>query len=183
MSRRGIGSALAKGMSAVVHYLYPLILLSHLFIMWKKVQDLTMVTGGQDTTESIIGPSVHLEGNFTSSGNIVIGGSLAGSLTTTGDVRILEGAKVQATVGATQLFVAGEVRGDMRAGELLELAPTARVYGNVETKVLSVAPQAILHGKCMMKNGGGKLTEEVSRKQKTGRGAKIEEEALIEAET
>src|SRR3989338_7388997 len=102
--------------------------------MWKKTQDLSIlapdITGrgehqSQDKTESVIGPSVHLEGNFNSSGNIVIVGSLTGSLTTSGDVRIEEGAKVQATVQATNAFIAGELRGDIHASDRLELSPTA----------------------------------------------------------
>lgn len=131
--------------------------------MWKKGQDLSGVLGGpagQDTTESVIGPSVHLEGNFNSSGNIMIGGSLTGSLTTSGDVRVQEGAKVQATVSATHVYVSGEIRGDVLASELLELTPTARLYGNIEAKVLSVAPGAVLHGKCAMKSGGLKEMKE-----------------------
>lgn len=121
--------------------------------MWKTPRDLGGLTKSNDATESVIGPSVHLEGNFNSSGNVVIGGSLSGSMTTSGDVRVLEGAKVQATLSATHVHVAGEVRGDIRASELLELSQTARIFGNIEAKVLSVAPGAVLHGKCAMKEG------------------------------
>ncbi len=141
--------------------------------MFKKSHELesllgssSSAKGGQDTTESVIGPSVHLEGNFNSSGNIVIGGSLSGGLTTSGDVRVLEGAKVQATVSATHVYVAGEVRGDVRANELLELGPTARLYGNIEVKVLTVAPGAILHGKCSMKLNG-KVVEKLDQPTKS----------------
>ena len=137
--------------------------------MWKKGQELSGVLSpaGQDTTESVIGPSVHLEGNFNSSGNIVIGGSLTGSLTTSGDVRIAEGAKVQATVSATHIYVSGEVRGDVIASELLELSPTARLYGNVEAKILSVTPGAVLHGKCAMRAGKGEKIEVRSEKSES----------------
>ncbi len=154
--------------------------------MFKKGDDIGAVLGGprgaQDSTESIIGPSVHLEGNFNSSGNIVIAGSLSGSLTTVGKVRVEDGAKVQATVSAAHIFVAGEVRGDIYASEQLELAPSARVIGNIDVKVLSVLPGAIIHGKCSMKNGGSKKPEEVSKKVKTARGAKIEETVMNELE-
>ena len=150
--------------------------------MFKKPQDLgAFASQGQDTTESIIGPSVHLEGNFNSSGNIVIAGSLSGSLTTSGNLRVEEGAKVQATVSAAHIFVAGEVRGDIYAGEQLELAPSARVIGNIDVKVLSVSPGAIIHGKCSMKNGGGKKPEESAKKIKSTRGEKVAEavEAIV----
>ena len=149
--------------------------------MFKKTQDIgAIVHNGGDTTESVIGPSVHLEGNFNSSGNIVVVGSLTGSLTTSGNVRVEEGAKVQATVSASYIHVAGEIRGDVQASDRLELAPTARVFGNVEVKVLSVAPGAILHGKCLMKNGAGKAMEDAPRKAKFGKVSK--EEVLAEAE-
>lgn len=152
--------------------------------MWKKTQDLSILaptfTGRaenqnqeQDKTESVIGPSVHLEGNFNSSGNIVIVGSLTGSLTTSGDVRIEEGAKVQATVQATNAFIAGELRGDIHTNERLELSPTAQIIGNVEAKTLTIAPGAVLHGKCFMKGNG--MMKEVAKKQKVGREVKAEE--------
>lgn len=144
--------------------------------MWKKSQDLTVLTptsSAQDTTESVIGPSVHLEGNFNSSGNIVIVGSLTGSLTTSGNVRIEEGAKVQAAVNASNVFVAGEVRGDIHASDRLELSATAQIIGNVETKTLTIAAGAILHGKCVMK-GAGKLADESIKKSKVARELKME---------
>ena len=146
--------------------------------MFKKAHDLrAFAPASGDTTASIIGPSVHLEGNFNSSGNIVIGGSLTGSLTTSGDVRVLEGAKVQATVSAAHIYVAGEVRGDVRALELLELSPTARLLGNVEAKILSVSPQAILHGKCTMKANGKMTVEKVEVKSTRQSPAKLLSEA------
>lgn len=136
----------------------------------------------QDTTESIIGPSVHLEGNFNSSGNVIIIGSLTGSMTTSGNIRIEEGAIVQATVASGHIFVAGEVRGDLHALEQIELASTAKIIGNVETKILSVAPGAILHGKCSMKNVSNKLAEYDPKKTKTKKGAGVEEKELVEVE-
>ncbi|MDP3244851.1 MAG: polymer-forming cytoskeletal protein [bacterium] len=123
--------------------------------MWKKPEETT-------EAETIIGPSVHLEGNFTSQGNIQIAGSLAGSLQTTGNVSIWEGAKVHANVVAQNVMIAGEVRGDVKTGERLELAPSARLWGNVEAKILAVAPGALLNGKCNMKNGGkGEISKEL----------------------
>lgn len=140
--------------------------------MFKKSQEGSPLALSSDTTESVIGPSVHLEGNFNSSGNIIIGGSLSGSLTTSGNIRIEEGAKVQATVSAAHIFVAGEVRGDIHVTEQLELAASARIIGNVETKILSVVPGAILHGKCAMKaNGLSKDIKEVKSSRTIKMGA------------
>ncbi len=100
--------------------------------------------------ETIIGPSVKVEGNFVGSGNVIVDGVVNGSISTTKDIRIGERAKVKADIDAANVVVAGELHGNIKAGGRLELAASAKVYGNVEATVLSVAQGAILNGKCMM---------------------------------
>ncbi|MBI4092433.1 MAG: polymer-forming cytoskeletal protein [Candidatus Kerfeldbacteria bacterium] len=100
--------------------------------------------------ETIIGPSVKVEGNFIGSGNVVVEGTVNGSLKTSKDLRIGEGAKVKADIEAANVTVAGEVHGNVRTAGKLELGPSAKVLGNVEVAVLVVAQGAILNGKCVM---------------------------------
>jgi cytoskeletal protein CcmA (bactofilin family) len=114
--------------------------------MWKKSET-------SNELETLIGPSVHLEGNFTSQGNIQIAGSLSGSLQTSGDVKIENGARVQANIIAKNVVIAGEVKGDIKVNEKLELLPTGKLWGNVEAKTLVIASGAWFSGKCNMKNG------------------------------
>lgn len=102
------------------------------------------------SVETIIGPSVKVEGNFIGSGNVVVEGVVNGSIKTTKDLRIGDHAKVKADVGAANIVISGEVHGNIRSGGRIELTPTARVFGNIETGSLSVAYGAILNGKCMM---------------------------------
>lgn len=110
---------------------------------------------GKDNVETIIGPSVHVEGNFQGSGDIVVEGSVAGTLKTSGNVRIGEAAKVKADMEGANVFVAGEVRGNITCSGQLEITQNGRVQGNVQCDVLVVSPGAKLHGKCSM-NGNGK---------------------------
>lgn len=114
--------------------------------MWRKAEEFT-------TSETIIGPSVHLEGNFTGQGNVQVAGSLSGSLQTSGGVQVEKGARVNANINAKIISIAGEVHGDVKAGERLELAASARLFGNIETRVLVIEEGAVLNGKCNMKNG------------------------------
>lgn len=100
--------------------------------------------------ETIIGPSVKVEGNFVGSGNVVVDGVVNGSIKTTKDLRIGDRAKVKADVDAANIIIAGEVHGNVKAGGRLELSASAKVFGNVETSSLTVAQGAILNGKCMM---------------------------------
>jgi cytoskeletal protein CcmA (bactofilin family) len=46
--------------------------------------------------ETVIGPSVKVEGNFSSDGDVVIEGQLTGTLKTTKNVRIGAGARIKA---------------------------------------------------------------------------------------
>ncbi len=100
--------------------------------------------------ETIIGPSVKVEGNFVGTGNVVVEGSVQGMLKTQQNLRIGKDAKVKADIQATNLYVAGEVRGNVKVSEKTELASTAKIIGNLETKALSVETGALLNGKCQM---------------------------------
>ncbi len=106
--------------------------------------------GDAHAVETIIGPSVKVEGNFVGSGNVVVEGVVNGSIKTTKDLRVGEQAKIKADVDAANVIVAGEIHGNVRTGGRLELAASAKVFGNVEASVLSVAQGAVLNGKCMM---------------------------------
>ena len=121
--------------------------------MWKKPENLSNL-------ETVIGPSVHLEGNFVSQGDVQVAGLLSGSLQTSGNVRVEEGARVHANIVALSVWVGGEVRGDVKASDVLELASTAKLSGNVEVKIFSMAPGAAFNGKCSMKGGVGAKTSE-----------------------
>lgn len=100
--------------------------------------------------ETVIGPSVRVEGNFTGEGNIVIEGSISGTLKTQHNLRVGKDAKVKADVQAANVYIAGEVRGNMKVTERTEILSTAKIFGNVETKILSVETGAIVQGKITM---------------------------------
>ena len=100
--------------------------------------------------ETIIGLSVKVEGNFVSQGNVVVDGSVQGTLKTQHNLRVGKDAKVKADVEVANLFVAGEIRGNIKVSEKTELTSTAKIIGNLETKILSVETGAVLHGKCSM---------------------------------
>lgn len=116
--------------------------------------------------ETIVGPSVKVEGDFNSQGNVLIQGIVSGNVRTEKYLQVEEGAKIMASVRADSAKVSGEVQGNIRAKNTLELTPTARVIGDVEAKILIVAPGAILHGKCAMLGGG---TPEEDTKSKIGK--------------
>lgn len=103
-----------------------------------------------DTVETVVGPSVHVEGDFSSEGNILVKGSVAGNVKTSKLLTVQEGAKISANVRAGQASIAGEINGNVTAEDKVELFATARVQGDIVCKVLAVEAGALVYGKIMM---------------------------------
>jgi len=103
-------------------------------------------------TETVIGPSVKVEGNFKGKGDILVEGELHGSLKTNKSLKVGASAVIKAEVEASTIFLAGTIRGNVKAGEKIELTESAKLFGNVETKNISIASGATFNGKCLMQS-------------------------------
>ena len=99
--------------------------------------------------ETVIGPSVQVEGNFVANGDIVIEGVVSGSIKTAKSLHIGQNAKIYADISAANAVIAGEVQGNVRVENSLELTSTSKTFGDVKTEVISIAAGASLHGKCL----------------------------------
>lgn len=103
-----------------------------------------------DDTDTIIGPSVKVDGNFKSDGNIIVEGMVQGSVKTKSNLTVGQSAKIKAEVEATNLYLSGEIKGNVKVYEKADLKSNAKILGNLETKLLSVEEGAIINGKCIM---------------------------------
>lgn len=104
----------------------------------------------KDEVETVVGPSVNVEGDFSSEGNIIVKGTVAGSVHTSKHLSVEQGAKIMANVRAGSARISGEVKGNMKVKEVLELTSTARILGDLEVKTLIVEAGALISGKVMM---------------------------------
>jgi cytoskeletal protein CcmA (bactofilin family) len=103
---------------------------------------------GVDNIETVIGPSVQVEGNFVANGDIIIEGIVSGSIKTEKNLRVGQNAKIYADIWAANAVIAGEVQGDLKIKENLELTSTSKIFGDVKTKIINISSGASLHGKC-----------------------------------
>ncbi|HAT03653.1 MAG TPA: hypothetical protein DCS29_02630 [Candidatus Magasanikbacteria bacterium] len=104
-----------------------------------------------DEVETVVGPSVVVEGDFASEGNILVKGTVSGNVQTGKLLTVERGAKILANVKAGNAIISGSVRGNVRVEERLELTESAQVDGDVVCKILVVAAGALLQGKVSMK--------------------------------
>ncbi len=116
--------------------------------------------------ETIIGPSVKVEGNFNGEGNVTVEGVVQGTLKTNHDLTVGHAAKIKAEVAARNLHLSGEIRGNVKVTERAQLSSSARVVGNIETKLLTVEEGATINGKITM-NGEGHAERPEPREEKT----------------
>ena len=120
--------------------------------------------------DKIIDIETGMQGNMKFNGpiNLRISGSFEGELETKGTLIIGENATVKAgTIRGENIKIQGKVKGDIICTRL-ELAPTARLIGNVETSGLVINEGAILKGKCQMPvDDKGAEDKEASSKKKT----------------
>ena len=115
--------------------------------------------GQEASSETIIGPSVKVEGNFNGEGNIIVQGQVQGNLTTTKDLEINEGAKIEADIEAQNIKVSGEITGNIKCHGTTELLSSAKVNGDVDTDVISIENGAQLNGKCTSGVSGSDQSE------------------------
>ena len=104
-----------------------------------------------DEVETVVGPSVQVEGDFSSEGNIIVKGTVSGSVKTSRLLSVEQGAKILANVRAGSAVVAGQVKGNITVSDRVEFTETAEILGDIQCQTLIVAPGAILQGKINMR--------------------------------
>lgn len=110
-----------------------------------------------EDAETIIGAGVKVEGTFVAFGNVVVKGQVSGSMETKNDVKVEQGALIEADVKAKNAYIAGEIKGNLKAEEKIDLSATAKISGDLNCKILGIDEGAIFNGRCSM--GGGEKVE------------------------
>lgn len=105
--------------------------------------------------ETIIGPSVKVEGDFIGDGDVIVEGIVLGNLKTKNHLMVGKDAKIQAEVEAASAYIAGEVHGNITVIGEIELTASAKVKGDIATSLLSVEKGAQVNGRISM-NGAAK---------------------------
>ncbi|MCZ6478970.1 MAG: polymer-forming cytoskeletal protein [candidate division NC10 bacterium] len=97
----------------------------------------------------VIGKGLVVRGELSGEGNIELGDQFEGKICLTGSVVVLEGASIQSDISATEIVVAGAVRGNLMATEKVEFSSSGRLFGNVRSKVLVVREGARVSGRIL----------------------------------
>lgn len=91
-----------------------------------------------------------MEGRYTFRGTVMLNGRLKGEISSEDTLIIGERGVIEADIRAGRVVVSGQVTGNVRALERIELKPTARVYGDVEAPVVVLEEGVLFEGHCRM---------------------------------
>ena len=99
--------------------------------------------------DSLVGENTKLIGDVHFSGGLHIDGSIIGNVIAEGDESLVttsEKGRIEGNVHVHNIVLSGEVIGDVYALKHIELAPNARVTGNVYYNLIEMAGGAEVNG-------------------------------------
>lgn len=91
-----------------------------------------------------------LTGELQFSGTLRIDGNFHGSITTNDILVIGEHAVVHADVKVGEMEIHGRVSGNIEGKRRIEIYPTGRVRGDIQTPVFVINAGAVFDGRCRM---------------------------------
>lgn len=109
-----------------------------------------MRNGKDKQVATIVGQGVRFEGALISKTAIRIEGTVKGRVECESLLIISTTAKVEAEVLCDDVYVAGEVWGNITVKNLVEVTQKGRVIGNITAAYLVMEQGAIFEGKCNM---------------------------------
>lgn len=107
-----------------------------------------------------------IEGEIHSEGDMRIDGTLKGNINISGKLVVGEKGSVEGEIKCAYANVSGHLQGTIQVTELLSLAATSKVKGDVITNKLSVEPGAEFTGSCSM----GSVIREIKNEEKQQQG-------------
>ena len=97
-------------------------------------------------SESHIAPDLVIEGKIEGAGHVRIAGRFKGDINVRGDLTIEHGAKVNGSVRAERVTIAGELTGNVETAAHVELLQTGALTGDVKSTTFSVAKGSRMRG-------------------------------------
>ncbi|MFN3197806.1 MAG: polymer-forming cytoskeletal protein [Bradymonadia bacterium] len=95
---------------------------------------------------TVIGSSIVIDGEMTSSETLVVQGTIKGKVQTSEGVFIENSARVDADVEAENVEIGGELTGNVSAGGRVEIKAEGKMVGDVRSPRILIADGALFKG-------------------------------------
>jgi cytoskeletal protein CcmA (bactofilin family) len=112
---------------------------------------------------SVLGPTLKFRGELSAQEDLVIQGSVEGSITHTQSLTVGTDGTMKGDIRARVIVVDGKVDGDLYATESVSIRATAKVKGNVFAPRVGITDGAFFQGQIEMQPSGAAVQEHSAR--------------------
>ena len=99
---------------------------------------------------AFLGKDTEFEGKLTFTGAVRIDGRFKGEIFTQGTLIVGESAMIESEIHVSHIIVSGEIRGNIRADNRIEIHAPGKVFGNIQAPVVVIEEGVIFEGNCSM---------------------------------
>ena len=99
---------------------------------------------------SIFREDTNFRGELNFKNPVQIQGQYNGAICSESTLIISRNANVKADVQSRVLILEGQLEGDVKASEKVDILPSGKLYGNITTAKLKIADGVIFEGTCKM---------------------------------
>ena len=116
--------------------------------------------------KAYLGVDALFKGSLNFEGTVRIDGKFEGQVHTKDTLVIGETGDIEADIEAGTVICKGKMRGTILAAKKIEMHPSSKIIGNVQTPALNIELGAVLMGKCNMSGGESSSSEDGSKPNK-----------------
>jgi cytoskeletal protein CcmA (bactofilin family) len=106
--------------------------------------------GKQSDLNGFLDNGSHLQGELRFDASFRVDGKLSGKVESEGDLIVGETGEVDGELRVGQIFVSGTVRGNITATRRVQIAPSGKVFAEIDTPTLVIEDGATFEGSCAM---------------------------------
>jgi cytoskeletal protein CcmA (bactofilin family) len=129
---------------------------------------------------SVLGPTLRFRGELSAQEDLVIQGSVEGSITHTQSLTIGTDGTMKGDIRARTIIVDGKVEGDLYATESVSIRATAKVKGNVFAPRVGITEGAFFQGQVEMQPSGAAVQEHSAKLRQAAIGPSSLEAPAVE---
>jgi cytoskeletal protein CcmA (bactofilin family) len=127
---------------------------------------------------SVLGPTLRFRGELSAQEDLIIQGSVEGSITHTQSLTVGTDGSMKGDIRARVIVIDGKVEGDLYATESVNIRATAKVKGNVFAPRVGITEGAFFQGQIEMQPSGAAVQEHSARLRQAAMTSPLEAAAV-----
>ena len=127
---------------------------------------------------SVLGPSLRFRGELSAQEDLIIQGSVEGSITHTQSLTVGTDGSMKGDIRARVIVIDGKVEGDLYATESVTIRATAKVKGNLFAPRVGITEGAFFQGQIEMQPSGAAVQEHSARLRQAAQASPLEGTAV-----